>query len=620
MRNFVFKVINTVLVAVFLISSILSVSPVKIASAETTISDRRIEIVDNIENVQIPKTTTVFVTKESTNTQYFSISGPTAVKVYFSWDTDFVTRMTVWISTDYSGMNIIGNKQYLTSPGQSFITMLDAGTYYLCYDASFTSKTDYAFANYAIIGERITTTETVPQSSKSKPNELRLSTSTNRNINYGFLSVTAPIDYYIFSVDTSSEVTFEFNFKEYNGISLNNAVIKVFNYETEAMLGSQKFNYTMPSANNLKINLEKGIYYVTLSGATTATTLSVTIKPIQNEQKDDSSEAIRDKATPIHVTYVDYIDNYQYPETDKFTTVSGIIGVKSFTLTKPTIIKVYMTWDTTAFRSATIWLSQDESGYDIIEAEKTLSKTTSYLFHLLDPGTYYINYKMTGTSNSAKSKTGICLLGQKVSTNEGTNYASSYENPITLTQNKTYKGFLSVTAPVDYYKLTLDEKSMVTFTYDFAQLNGNSNSNATIRIFNKNNVLLKKQGYASDGADRNKLQMLLDKGTYYISMTGAETTTILKASTEPRTISAKKTIVKNKKVKISLSFAFNPAEIKVIKGYVYDEFINDSITWSKATTLNGKSYTVSETGYYTFRVKDVYGNYFLKRVNVTSIK
>jgi len=620
MRNFVFKVINTVLVAVFLISSILSVSPVKIASAETTISDRRIEIVDNIENVQIPKTTTVFVTKESTNTQYFSISGPTAVKVYFSWDTDFVTRMTVWISTDYSGMNIIGNKQYLTSPGQSFITMLDAGTYYLCYDASFTSKTDYAFANYAIIGERITTTETVPQSSKSKPNELRLSTSTNRNINYGFLSVTAPIDYYIFSVDTSSEVTFEFNFKEYNGISLNNAVIKVFNYETEAMLGSQKFNYTMPSANNLKINLEKGIYYVTLSGATTATTLSVTIKPIQNEQKDDSSEAIRDKATPIHVTYVDYIDNYQYPETDKFTTVSGIIGVKSFTLTKPTIIKVCMTWDTTAFRSATIWLSQDESGYDIIEAEKTLSKTTSYLFHLLDPGTYYINYKMTGTSNSAKSKTGICLLGQKVSTNEGTNYASSYENPITLTQNKTYKGFLSVTAPVDYYKLTLDEKSMVTFTYDFAQLNGNSNSNATIRIFNKNNVLLKKQGYASDGADRNKLQMLLDKGTYYISMTGAETTTILKASTEPRTISAKKTIVKNKKVKISLSFAFNPAEIKVIKGYVYDEFINDSITWSKATTLNGKSYTVSETGYYTFRVKDVYGNYFLKRVNVTSIK
>lgn len=155
---------------------------------------------------------------------------------------------------------------------------------------------------------------------------------------------------------------------------------------------------------------------------------------------------------------------------------------------------------------------------------------------------------------------------------------------------------------------------------NFAQLNGNSNSNATIRIFNKNNVLLKKQGYASDGADRNKLQMLLDKGTYYISMTGAETTTILKASTEPRTISAKKTIVKNKKVKISLSFAFNPAEIKVIKGYVYDEFINDSITWSKATTLNGKSYTVSKTGYYTFRVKDVYGNYFLKRVNVTSIK
>lgn len=617
MKILIKKIISGALLGAVLAAVMGPVKPVK---AEKTTIDSNITIVDSIDNIQYPQTASSVAAKDITATHLFSVNTSTAVKIYFSWDTNAASRMTVWIAADYNGINIIGQKHTLSSPGQSLTVMLDSGTYYLCYSAAMAQKNDYATIYYAILGEKVVTTESEARSSKARPNELKISTSSNKNLNYGFLSETSPIDYYIFNLSASSEVTFDFNFRAYEGISLNSAILKIFDYETDALIASQKFNPYTASSNNLKIKLDKGAYYATMSGATTSTTLSVTVDSSPAGYQNGSTQGVpRDPATPIDVTYVDYIENYQYPETDKYTTVSGVVGVKSFKLTKPTIIKIYMTWDTTAFRSATVWLSRDAGGYDIIEGEKTLSKTTSYLFHLLDPGRYYINYKMAGTSNSVKSETGICVIGQKTATNEGTNYASSYSNPLTLTPNKIYKGFLSVTAPVDYYKFTLDEKSMVTFIYDFAQLDNNSNSQAKISIYNSNNVLIKKQNYSSSGADYNRIQLLLDKGTYYVSMTGAETTTILKASTESRAISVKKTSSK-KKVKLTLSFEFDPAEIKVVKGYVYDDFAADYSTWSKAAVIKSKSYTVSSNGYYTFRVKDTSGNYFIKRVNVTTIK
>lgn len=620
MRNLLKKIIAGTLLGAMLVSSLGSMKQVDAAQTTTTITDSNIYIIDSIDNVQYPKTTTSYVVRDTTSTQTFSINTSTAVKVYFSWDTNTVSKMTVWIATDYSGINVIGEKHSLNSPGQSLVTMLDSGTYYLCYSPTLAQKNDYAVVNYAILGEKVVTTESVVQSSKTKPNELRIATSSNTNLNYGFLSETSPIDYYTFGVSGSSDVNINFNFKAYEGISINYAILKIFNYETDALITSQKFNTSTAASNTLKIKLDKGVYYVTMSGATTATTLSVTIGSSKPDQSDDEEpeDTIRDPASPIGVTYVDFIQNFQYPETSKYTIVSGNVGVKSFNLIKPTVLKIYMTWDTQAFRSATVWLSRDAGGYDVIEAEKTLSKTTSYLFHLLDPGKYYINYKMIGVNKSVKSETGLCVIGQTVTTNEGLNYASSYKNPLTLTPNKTYRGFLSVTAPVDYYKFTLDEKSMVTFTYDFEQIS-NSNPGAMINIYNKNNVLLKKQNYSSTGADYNKIQLLLEKGTYYISMTGSETTTILKASTVSRTISVKKTN-STKKVNLSLTFDFDPTEIKVVKGYVYDDLVTDNLTWSKATTLNVKSYTVASNGYYTFRIKDANGNYFLKKIKITSIK
>lgn len=617
MRNLLKKIILGVLFATMLVTGI---GPIKEADAADTTADSNITIVDSIDNVQYPKTTTAYVSKNVTTTHMFSINTTTAVKMYFSWDTNMASKMTVWIAADYNGINVIGPKRTLNSPGQSLISMLDAGTYYLCYSASLAQKNDYANINYAILGEKVATTESVAQSSKTKPNELKITTSSNTNLNYGFLSETSPTDYYIFSILAASDVTFDFNFKVYEGISLSSATLKIFNYETDALITSQKFNSTSAAANNLKIDLKEGVYYATMSGATTSTSLSMTIGAYPNGPSNGDGQGIpgRDPASPIDITYVDFIENFQYPETSKYTIVQGTIGVKSFVLKKPTILKIYMTWDTAAFRSATVWLSRDASGYDIINAEKSLSKTTSYLFHLLDPGTYYINYKMTGTSNSSKSETGICVIGQKATTNEGTNFASSYNDPLTLTSNKIFKGFLSVTAPIDYYKFTLDERSMVKVIYDFTQLNSDSNTGAMISIYNSSNVLLKKQNYSSAGADRNTIQLLLEKGVYYMSMTGAETTTFLKVSTESRAISVKKTN-SNKKVKLSLSFAFDPAEIKVVKGYVYDDFATDSDTWSRATLLKGKSYTVSNKGYYTFRVKDTNGNYYLNRVRITAI-
>lgn len=616
MRKITKKIILSLLIGVMLITP--TATPLK-AEAATIYYDTNVTIVDSIDNVQYPKTETEYAFEDYVSSQYFSVSSQTVLKAYFSWDPNEVAKATVWFATDRDGVNVIGTKTSLTTPGQSIVTALDTGSYYLCYSIDSRLSDEYGAVNFALLGEKVATTETEISSSKAKPNILLLSTPLSKNINRGFLGATSPTDYYLFSTTEETNITFEYNFREYNGLDVKKATIKIYDYETDAIVASKTFSPSKANSNTLDISVPKGTYYITMSGATTSTTLTATITSTESSIAAGTTPGAgdREKVEPIEVTYVDYIDNYQYPETSKYTTVSGLVGVKSFELKKPTIIKIYMTWDTSVFKSANVWISRDESGYDIIKEESKLAKTTSYAYHLLDPGVYYINYEMSGTDTKANA--GICVLGEVVNTSEGSNYASSYKKPITLTLNKTYKGFLSATAPVDYYKLTLDEKSMVTFTFDFTQLNGNKNSGAKITIYNSNNTMLKSQTYSPTDSSKNTISMLLSKGTYYISMTGAETSTILKAGTTSRTIGVNKT-TSNDKVTISLNCSFNPTEVKVVYGYIYNDLTTDNNTWSKATTVEGLTYKATKNGYYTFRIKDAYGNYLLKRVNISSIR
>ncbi len=333
--------------------------------------------------------------------------------------------------------------------------------------------------------------------------------------------------------------------------------------------------------------------------------------------------------TTAQVNYVSSIDNVLYPSTSQFYTLIGSRGVAAFSIQEPTVIKGYLNWDTTLSNQATIWFSRDQSGIDLIDTTKSLNQKDNYKTVFLDPGTYYINYQMgnAAVNNSeelSSIRVGICVLGQLANSTEDI-YASSYEFPNRLTLDKTQKGFLSTTSPVDYYQFQIRERSMVNVIFDFTSFADMSLGNASVSLRNVDNQLIKSQNYSSAGISANNFRVMLDKGTYYLEMKGATTTTTLN-------VSGISYIVKEKlspssdtkgKVKVNLTIPYDYSQILLVKGKISKGDIEAwnvwNTTYDTCSQLTGTSFLVNENATYTLRIRDTYGNLNLHYVKVANI-
>lgn len=328
------------------------------------------------------------------------------------------------------------------------------------------------------------------------------------------------------------------------------------------------------------------------------------------------------------ITYTSSVDNLQYPATNQFIALTGISGTGKVIINEPTIIKAYLNWDSAEVTNPVIWFSRDMKGIDLVGSQVTLTSAKNYHLILLDAGVYYLNYslKAAKTNNVYIFTTvGACLVGQIANSTEQV-YDSSKDRPNLIKFGKVETGFLSITAPIDYYSFDLMEKSIVIINFNFSDIKDINLSGTACILKNSMDANIVEKAYNSQGAEYNTITKVLEPGSYYIAMKGSTTVTSLEVRKTPYVIEATKNITSYTKgnVKITLNFPFEYDEILVTKGVIPKTKVNDYNTWSTyrsedTKVLSAKSYTVTANGTYTFRIHDYLGNYSLYAVKVSNI-
>jgi len=333
-------------------------------------------------------------------------------------------------------------------------------------------------------------------------------------------------------------------------------------------------------------------------------------------------------STEMPITYTTSVDNLQYPATNQFIAFVGISGVGKVVINEPTVVKAYLNWKTAEVTNPVIWFSRDVKGIDLVGSQATLTTEKNYHLILLDAGTYYFNYSLKAVNNNysyVATTVGACIVGQLANSTERV-YASSKVNPNIVSFNKAETGFLSVTAPIDYYRFDITEPSIVTIRFNFKDLKDINLSGSACVLKNSMDANIVEQAYNSQGADYNTITRVLETGTYFITMKGSTTITSLEVKKTPYVLDAWKntTSLTKGNVKITLDIPFEYSELLVTKGNIPKAQINDYYTWSTyrsgvTKALTGKSYSVTSNGTYTFRIRDYLGNYLLYAVNVSNI-
>jgi hypothetical protein len=331
----------------------------------------------------------------------------------------------------------------------------------------------------------------------------------------------------------------------------------------------------------------------------------------------------------IPITYTSSVDNLQYPATNQFTAVTGISGVGKVVISKPTVIKAYMNWDSSEVSSSVIWLSRDVKGIDLVGAQVKLTSEKNYELILLDAGTYYLNYALKANSNNKNgyyfTTVGVCLVGQLANSTEQVN-ESSKNNPNTIRFGKVETGFLSITAPIDYYRFELTEKSIITVNFNFLELKDIKIKDSDCILKNSMDANVAVQPYSTRGAEYNTFTKILEPGVYYITMQGSTTITSLEVKKVSYIIQSKKSTeaYTKRNVNITLKVPYEYSEILVTRAKVSKADITDYSTWNtyrSDTTeeLPDTTYTVTANGTYTFRVRDYLKNYNLYVVDIDNI-
>ena len=330
----------------------------------------------------------------------------------------------------------------------------------------------------------------------------------------------------------------------------------------------------------------------------------------------------------IKLTTVLDVDNSMYPETDKYYVPTNSHQSTKFTITEPSVMKAYYTWDTGLINSVTgnIWISRDYQGIDVVGTKATVANKapTSAVF-FLDPGTYYLNHnlKIKVDKYETGEYIGLALLQQPVRTDEQS-YVTSFESPNSLSKGKDLTGFLSDNSPYDYYCLSINEYSRVDFDFNFRKEGGTNVSKGVCALYDSNHRLIVKKTFNESNYTANTFSQYLEKGTYFVEMSGAAGPTYLRADVVSYDIRCTKSDAATKEdVKVKVVYDFDAAEVLIVPGTIVEAKKADSSTWNvrngavDVTATN--TFMASENGNYTARIKDTAGKFYLSYFEVSSI-
>lgn len=338
------------------------------------------------------------------------------------------------------------------------------------------------------------------------------------------------------------------------------------------------------------------------------------------------------KASSLNISltpsYVPDIDNILYPSTSQYYVYDGLQGVGSFTISQPTIIKAYFNWDATTSNSVSgqAWFSRDAAGVDAIGSIKKLSKPGDSILIFLDPGTYYIHhlFSVKNKSDSSFLRIGVALLAEDAKSDES-DVASSYSNANILELSKPQRGFLSTIAPIDYYKFTINSKSEVTIGFNFEQTNDVNVSNGVCTLYDDTNQKILSRSYSTSGSSNNKIIQILEKGTYYISLSGTTCATNIEVNAVSYSVTISRNLEWTKNnIVVTVHTEFEPYQVLYVNKKVTAAMAGDFTTWStyrnsNCHEVNYNKFTVTKNGYYTVRIRDKNNNYSLKGIYVKNI-
>lgn len=266
------------LVTVILSSSLLLGKNITIRANS---SDQKLKVlltkyyVPDIDNVLYPSTSQFYMLDSTGGVGEFKINEPTIIKGYFNWDKTMNVKLsgTAWFSRDKEGLDTVGESIKLSKPGDSILTFLDPGTYYLHYYITLKNSTsskntmDKIKFGVAILAENVKSEENIFSSSYTMPNQLKFGESKR-----GFLSTTSPMDFYRISVKEYSEVMITYNFEKTDDIDLSKAICTLYDKDNQKIT-SKIFNSAGEGKNTITQMLEQGTYYISLSGATCTTSV-----------------------------------------------------------------------------------------------------------------------------------------------------------------------------------------------------------------------------------------------------------------------------------------------------------------------------------------------------------
>lgn len=376
--------------------------------------------------------------------------------------------------------------------------------------------------------------------------------------------------------------------------------------------------------------------------------LSVLVLMISFAGNDATVKAIGDyTSTDLKITQVDDIDVYNdyiinYLNIDntiadnkdggqvyKITLaedgfVSLLIAARNVTATKVQLSNGKVTSQTISDAKLSVTVYRDKGllyGVTPTITASGLNKGESAQKIALDKGTYYVvvqGDKLIGSTINSETRVlgtaELIIYYQDIGSNEIYRPSNvGKENDISIDTQKT--GILTATNPKDYYKFTLDNKALVKFNFMYGSTKG-----AKFVLYSTEREELVTKLNINNNVWYN-IEKYLEPGTYYCSL---ETTSVNDGGKYnlliTQTVYPLKLNQKNKTINsyITVSTIDEPKEIRVVKGKLTNSEMTSN-KWAAGTVITDiKKFGVNQTGYYTVRVTDVYGNMFMQSIEVNT--
>lgn len=334
----------------------------------------------------------------------------------------------------------------------------------------------------------------------------------------------------------------------------------------------------------------------------------------------------------IPLQVVDDIHNTPYPKMTKVEYYYySHINKTEFTIDSPGEVRAIFREDMRTKSSGSAWICRDSYGNDIVGKVAYFSGAETGISWFLEKGTYYMfsTYGEMPTLDNVNqanyTSVSEALLFEKARSQE-TKTTTSFVNTNEIKLNDTYRGFLSNISPSDFYSFKLEKKANVTIGYLFDTSSSVSDDIGYCTLYDTNELYLTDSTYLMSDRGQKNLIYMLEPGTYYIRLNGILGNTVLNITpmyfdislkadgdnewtTEPRDI--------------HLDTSIDYSKIVVLYRNVKDSLLNNDYFWSQENKafvpIDGETFTAEDSGTYSVRITDIYGNNTMKKIKISNI-